>query len=310
LTSSSSVKSAERTIDVLVLLAQHDRPLPTMTIARRCGIPKSSTHHLLNVMRERAFVDYDELGHGWRLGERIRQLAAGGATVGEAFDVLDAFGEDMTALDVSELARRTGGQVRRVGRTLEALLDASLVTADGRGSFVPGVRVAALARPLSPVAQLRVAARPALVALRDDTGETANLLVRDGRNAIYLEQIESFHALRHTGWTGRAVPLARSAAGAALTRAAGAQIMADGVEDGVTAVACRVEASELAAAVSVTGPSARMAPSTLPATAAAVEEAARRVDREIERLLRVAAASATAPTGTPRSSSARAAARC
>ena len=55
-------------MDVLGLLAHHARPLPTMTIARECGIPKSSAHHLLNVMRDRHFVSYDERERAWGLG--------------------------------------------------------------------------------------------------------------------------------------------------------------------------------------------------------------------------------------------------
>jgi IclR family transcriptional regulator, acetate operon repressor len=284
MTSSSSVKSAERTIDVLLLLAQHDRPVPTMSIARRCAIPKSSTYHLLNVLRSRSFVDYDEIQHGWRLGERMRQLGAEVATVSEVFSVLDAFGADVGPVDVSELARRTGLQVNRVGRALEALAEESLVTTDGRGQFAPGIRLASFSRHLSPVAKLRVAARPSLVTLRDRTGETANLLVQDGHNAIYLDQVESFHALRHTGWTGRTVPLGRSAAGATLRGEGGPHVVADEVEEGVTAVACRIGGLELAAAVSVTGPSARIDARSIAMIRNAVEEAAAHVASDLGRL--------------------------
>lgn len=62
------VKSAERVLEVLTLLAQHTRPVPTMTIARECGIPKSSAHQLLNVMRARHFVIYYDAEHAWGLG--------------------------------------------------------------------------------------------------------------------------------------------------------------------------------------------------------------------------------------------------
>src|SRR5829696_7363093 len=68
LMSSSTVKSAERLLDVLDLLARHARPVPTMTIARECDIPKSSAHHLLNVMRARHFVSYYEVERAWGLG--------------------------------------------------------------------------------------------------------------------------------------------------------------------------------------------------------------------------------------------------
>jgi DNA-binding IclR family transcriptional regulator len=69
--SSSSVKSAERLMDVLDLLARHARPVPTMTIARECNIPKSSAHHLLNVMRGRHYVTYYEVERAWGLGVAV-----------------------------------------------------------------------------------------------------------------------------------------------------------------------------------------------------------------------------------------------
>jgi DNA-binding IclR family transcriptional regulator len=74
--SSSTVKSAERLLDVLALLARHTRPVPTMTIARECGIPKSSAHHLLNVMRERHFVTYYESERAWGLGVALFEIGS------------------------------------------------------------------------------------------------------------------------------------------------------------------------------------------------------------------------------------------
>ncbi|HEU4975678.1 MAG TPA: IclR family transcriptional regulator [Baekduia sp.] len=74
--SGSSVKSAERLLDVLELLARHTKPVPTMTIARECGIPKSSAHHLLNVMRARNFVTYYETERAWGLGVSVFEIGS------------------------------------------------------------------------------------------------------------------------------------------------------------------------------------------------------------------------------------------
>lgn len=70
------MKSAERALCVLELLAQHARPVPTMTIARECDIPKSSAHHLLNVMRARNFVTYYEAERAWGLGVAAFQVGS------------------------------------------------------------------------------------------------------------------------------------------------------------------------------------------------------------------------------------------
>lgn len=73
---SSSVKSAERVLGVLELLARHVRPVATMTIARECGIPKSSAHHLLNVLRARNFVTYYEAERAWGLGVAVFEIGS------------------------------------------------------------------------------------------------------------------------------------------------------------------------------------------------------------------------------------------
>ncbi len=73
---SSTVRSAERALAVLQLLARNGRPMATMAIARACGIPKSSTHHLLNVMRERHFVSYWEDRRAWTLGVAALEIGS------------------------------------------------------------------------------------------------------------------------------------------------------------------------------------------------------------------------------------------
>lgn len=64
----SNVKSAERVMQVLKFLSGRVRPVPSMTIARELGLPKSSTYHLLKVMSEEKFVTYYPDNHAWGLG--------------------------------------------------------------------------------------------------------------------------------------------------------------------------------------------------------------------------------------------------
>jgi DNA-binding IclR family transcriptional regulator len=138
-----------------------------------------------------------------------------------------------------------------------------------------GVRLAALAARSGPLQRLRAAARPVLAGLRDATGETANLIVRDADEAVYLDQVESLHALRHAGWSGRRIALDRGAAASALTGADGPQVASDAVEEGVTAIACRVPvAAEPPSAVSVTAPTVRMTGRRLTLGCTAVKRAA------------------------------------
>lgn len=74
--SSSVVKSADRALAVLQLLASAGRPQSTQAIASACEMPKSSAHHLLNVMRDRGFLTYRENERAWTLGSAVLEVAA------------------------------------------------------------------------------------------------------------------------------------------------------------------------------------------------------------------------------------------
>jgi DNA-binding IclR family transcriptional regulator len=263
-----------REVDVLALLASAARPVPAAMIARECGIPRSSTYAILH---ELAAAGYAEPADGgFRSGPRARDLA-GGATIAGALAVLECFDQDVTGLSPAELCRRSGLPLARIEPLVADLVAAGLL-AESDGQVALGVRVAALAARSGPLHRLRAAARPVLAELRDATGETANLIVRDGDEAVYLDQVESPHALRHAGWAGRRIALDRGAAAGALTGATGAQVARDAVEVGVTAVACRVpRAGDPPAAVSVTAPTARMTARRLNGCRTAVRRAAERL---------------------------------
>ena len=157
--SSSTVKSAERLLDVLDLLARHVRPVPTMAIARECAIPKSSAHHLLNVMRARNFVTYHEAERAWGLGvaafeigsaylrsgplQRIgRHLLVELATrTGETAHLAMLHGTEVLYIDKEQPLGNAAKLVTEVGVRLPAHL-----TAVGRAmlAHLPGPQVRAL----------------------------------------------------------------------------------------------------------------------------------------------------------------------
>jgi IclR family transcriptional regulator, acetate operon repressor len=274
-----------RAVEVLTHLAAAGRPVPAAVLARECGIPRSSTYGIVNALAAAGFAE--RTGDGFKAGPRAHELS-GGVTIGGALAVLESFDHETTHLTRAELCRRSGLPLARLAPLLDDLLGAGLVTeADGRLAL--GVRVTALAARSGPLHRLRVAARPVLVGLRDGTGETANLVVRDGDELVYLDQVESPHALRHAGWVGRRLPLGAGAASAALAEAddggapgatdgaAGAhpvRVARDAVEVGVTAVARRVRGAVPPAAIGVTAPTARMGRRRLAACRDAVADAA------------------------------------
>jgi DNA-binding IclR family transcriptional regulator len=139
---SSSVKSAERVLAILELLATHTRPVPTMTIARECAIPKSSAHHLLNVMRARNFLTYYQADRAWGLGVRAFEIGSAylrseplqrlgrpllaelTATVGETSHLAVLHGTDVLYVDKEQPAAAATKLVTEVGVRLPAHLTA------------------------------------------------------------------------------------------------------------------------------------------------------------------------------------------
>lgn len=265
------MNGAVRAVEVLTLLAGAGRPVPAAMIARECGIPRSSTYEIINALSAAGFAEPADGGH--KAGPRARELA-GGVTIAGALAVLESFDHDATQLTREELCRRSRLPLARIEPLVDDLLASGLLSEhDGRVAL--GVRLAALAARSGPLQRLRAAARPVLSTLRDATGETANLVVRDADEAVYLDQVESLHALRHAGWAGRRIALDRGAAASALTGADGPQVASDAVEVGVTAIACRVPlAADPAAAVSVTAPTVRLTGRRLTLGCTAVKRAA------------------------------------
>ncbi len=275
------MKSATRAMDVLELLSSRPAPLEATTIARICGVPRSSAYRLLGAMRDRGFVAVDDRGR-WSVGPRPAEIAADGPSVGDAFAVLEAMRDADPSADARTLARATGLHVVGVERIVAALVAEGLAIDAGEGRYALGARALTLGLAPGRLQRLREEARPILADLSERSGQTANLLVADRDQAVYVEQERHGRAIRGAGWVGRRIPLAVSASGRALTGAAGAAVVRDAVEAGVTAVAGAVgDDRGPAAAVSVTGPSARLGASTVRTVSDLVVEASHELSRRL-----------------------------
>ena len=181
-TSGSSVKSAERLLAVLELLARHTRPVPTMTIARECAIPKSSAHHLLNVMRARNFVTYYESERAWGLGVAVFEIGSAYLRSGP----LQRLGRHLLAElttrigDTSHLAILHGTEVFYIDKEQPAGSVAKLVTEIGvrLPAHLTAVGRAILAA--LPAAQIRALYANQPLVLRTGHGPTSiDALLRD-----------------------------------------------------------------------------------------------------------------------------------
>lgn len=193
---------------------------------------------------------------------------------------LEAGPEDLAGLVAATgLARPT---VHRLAVALEAH---GLLRRDGEGRFALGLRLLVLGRAAEDGLPLVEAARPALKALRDETGESAQLYVREGNARVCVASLESLHGLRTIVPLGAALPLDRGSAGKVLRGQPEvvAQGWAESVgerEAGVASVSAPVRdaGGTVRAAIGVSGPIERISRSPGTRYGEAVLRAARAVE--------------------------------
>jgi DNA-binding IclR family transcriptional regulator len=207
--------------------------------------------------------------------------------------VLDKAVMVLTALrdgprNLSDLMAVTGLPRATAHRLAVALEAHDLVRRDGDGRFALGFGLAALGRAAVDSFPLGEVARPALEALRDETGESVQLYVRDGDRRVCVESLESPHGLRTIVPVGASLPLDVGSAGKVLGGEAAAlkRGWAESVgerEAGVASVSAPVRAGgEIVAAVSVSGPIERTTRQPGRRYAKAVERAAATIERALQ----------------------------
>lgn len=102
-----------------------------------------------------------------------------------------------------------------VSRLLAVLETRGLVRREGRG-FAPGPELARLGALALSSVDVREAAREPLERLARETGETVNLAVREGDQALNVDQVQTAYFVGATDWTGRGAPLHATANGKVL----------------------------------------------------------------------------------------------
>jgi len=177
------------------------------------------------------------------------------------------------------LVEATGLTRATAHRLASALEVHRLLRRDHEGRFVLGPRALALGQAAArgwPVAE---AAAAALAGLRDATGESAQLYVRDGNRRVCVASLESPHGLRTIVATGALLPLERGSGGRVLNGEIGPDGWVVSVEEreaGVASVSAPVldRDANVIAAVSVSGPIERLSRVPGPALGPAVALAA------------------------------------
>jgi DNA-binding IclR family transcriptional regulator len=152
-------------------------------------------------------------------GEGSKSEVSGIRVIARAADILKALGQHEDGLTLREIARQVSLPRSTVQRIVSALDDANLVIA---ASPTAGVRLGpALIALASSARQFDVAeiARPLLVQLRKDLGETVDFAVLGHDKAVVVDQVSGMHPLVAVSAVGSSLPLHASATGKALLAA-------------------------------------------------------------------------------------------
>lgn len=270
-------------------------------------------------------MQYASNGQPHEAGSPVSEVSnASVESLQKAISVLKAFTITEPELGVNELSRRLGLHKSTVSRILFTLEQGGLIERNPEtGKCRLGVGLIALAGLVIRHTEVREAARLHLQWLADTTGETVNLTVLDGDEAINLEHIPSPRMVKHIGWVGRRTPLHCTSTGKLLLahmpkdlierhlakplhihtrftitdadrlremlariRQEGYAVGQEELEEGLNAVAAPVRDHQgrVVAAVSVSGPSYRVSPERFPELAEQVREGGRRISTQLGHL--------------------------
>jgi DNA-binding IclR family transcriptional regulator len=177
----------------------------------------------------------------------------------KAIEVLSAL--EQRPLSLAELVGVTGLPRATAHRLATALEAHGLVRREADGRFALGTRLIALGRVAADALPLAQSASEALTALRDATGESVQLFVREGDRRVCIAALQSLHGLRTIVPLGASLPLDAGSAGKVLSdpdpEASREWVESVGErEAGVASVSApiRDSAGSVVAAVSVSGP--------------------------------------------------------
>jgi IclR family acetate operon transcriptional repressor len=144
----------------------------------------------------------------------------------KTMEVLSLFSLTRREIGVVEVAESLGRPKSTVSRWLAAMERAGFLQRDAEsGRYRLSLRLAALGEVARQTTTLQRTARPLLGWLAEQTGETANLTVLIGLEAVNVEVADSPRPVMHIGWVGRRLPIHATASGKALLAHAGGALV-------------------------------------------------------------------------------------
>lgn len=130
--------------------------------------------------------------------------------------ILEVFEQDGPELSGAQVCRATGLPSSTIGRLLANLAHLGFLERCDDNSYQPGPRLLFWGSPSARDRQLTQIAQPLLDRLRDETGETALLFVRDGDLRVPVALAPTRHVVAYSVAVGQMMPLHAGSAGRVL----------------------------------------------------------------------------------------------
>jgi DNA-binding IclR family transcriptional regulator len=126
--------------------------------------------------------------------------------------VLDCFSKQRARLQVGEIRELTGLPATTVSRIVKSLVSQRLLERDGN-DYRLGLRVLVWSAPARAASDLMVAAGPVIDQIRDLTGETTGIYVRQGAVRVGVSVAMSERSIVFNAYVGQVMPMHAGAAG-------------------------------------------------------------------------------------------------
>jgi IclR family pca regulon transcriptional regulator len=137
-------------------------------------------------------------------------------SVVKAFSILELFGDERKTLSAAEITQLTGENRATSYRFCQTLVALGYLEQMPNSQYRMGYKSLRLAHAAIAGQELPEIARPILEALRDQTGETVNMAVRDAGEIVYVVRLKTSQILNIGLSVGSRLPLHATSLGKAI----------------------------------------------------------------------------------------------
>ncbi|PRX35800.1 IclR family transcriptional regulator [Orenia metallireducens] len=117
-------------------------------------------------------------------------------SVDRALRILELLIEENQSMNLSEISEEVDLNISTVHRLLNTLIYRGFVAKEETGRYKLGVRIFEIVSLLEDSLDLKAIVRPYLNEIVDECNETANLVILDRGEVVYIDQVESTNLVR------------------------------------------------------------------------------------------------------------------